>query len=133
MVRFKGVLSKSYLDQQDMDHPTTKMEYLGNTVFDFTTYDGEIDAMFAEKMIEVLECILDRTTFEYQENRKQYLNYLTMVNMPFLADKLDWGTSIRGAYFNDCREYKIDYDRIIIKKQELTIFIKDMIEWAKEV
>ena len=131
MGKFIEILDRNYKEQAEMGIEfETKMEYLGSTVFDFTTYDGAIDVLFAEKMIPVLKCILDRKTFEYQENKEQYINYLMMVNMPFLVDKLEWGTSIRGAWFDDYREYEIDCGRIEIKKQELTLFITDLIEWC---
>ena len=54
-----------------------------------------------------------------------------MINMPFLANKLEWGTSIRGAWFDDWEEYEIDCDRIIIKGDELKVFIADLLEWIK--
>jgi len=132
MAKFIEILNKNYKEQAEMGMELdSKMEYLGSVIFDFTTYDGEIDILFAEKMIPVLKAILERKTFEYQaENKEQYINYLTMVNMPFLTDKLEWGGSIRGAWFDDFTEYEIDCGRIEIKKQELTIFIKDLIDWV---
>ena len=39
-----------------------------------------------------------RTTFEYIESN--HFNYLLMVNMPFFKDKLEWGGSIRGAWWD---------------------------------
>jgi hypothetical protein len=132
MRNFKKELDELYKFGQKMEcPPETKMEFLGATIFNFTTYDGEIDILFAEKMIEVLECILNGTTFAYQANKDKYINYLTMVNMPFMTEKLEWGTSIRGAWFNDYYRYEIDYDRLIIEKGELTEFIKQLIEWVR--
>lgn len=132
MRNFKQELDGLYKMWQDMPcPPESKMEFLGATIFDFTTYDGEIDILFAEKMVEVLECILNKTTFEYQSDKDKYINYLTMVNMPFLTDKLKWGGSIRGAWLDDYNQYKIDCDRLIIEKGELTDFIKQLIEWVR--
>lgn len=70
----------------------------------------------------------ENINFEYIKNKEQYLNYLTMVNMPFLTDKLDWGGSIRGAWFDNWKEYEID--GIKINKQELEVFISQLIEWV---
>jgi hypothetical protein len=132
MKDFKKELDELYKFWQEMEcPPETKIEFLGAIIFDFTTYDGEIDVLFAEKMVEVLECILNRTTFEYQEDKEKYINYLTMVNMPFLTNKLEWGTSIRGAWFDDYRQYEIDCGRLIVEKGELTEFIKQLIEWVR--
>jgi len=131
MGKFIEILEQNYKEQAEMGiELDSKIEYLGSTIFDFTTYDGEIDVLFAKKMIPVLKCILERKTFEYQQDKQQYINYLTMVNMPFLTDKLEWGSSIRGAWFDEFREYEIDCGRIEIKEKELNIFIKDLIEWV---
>ena len=106
----------------------SKTEYAGCIIFDFTTYSGEMDVLFANKMIEVLKCILNRTTFDYIKDEKQYINYLTMINMPFLIDKIEWGTSIRGAWFDIYKEYEID--NIKIEEKDLEIYINDLIEWC---
>ena len=130
MGRFIKILENNYKDYTSMRCESySKIEHLGNVIFDFTTYDSDVDVLFAEKMIEVLKCILEKRTFEYQKDRNQYINFLTMVNMPFLTDKLEWGTSIRGAWFDDFKEYKIDSCGIEIKNKELTQFIDDLIEW----
>jgi len=129
MAKYIELLDKHFKEEQHLEcAPETKMEYLGSSIFDFTTYDGEIDILFAEKMVEVLKVILNKNTFEYIENKEQYLNYLTMVNMPFLTDKLEWGGSIRGAWFDNWKEYEID--GIEIKKQELEVFVAQLIEWV---
>ena len=49
----------------------------------------------------------------------------------FLNDKLNWGTSIRGAWFDCNYTVKIDCDRLIIERGEFENFIKQLIEWAK--
>ena len=42
-------------------------------------------------------------TFEYQEEEESenYNWFLIMCNMLFFADKLNWGTSIRGAWWDN--------------------------------
>jgi hypothetical protein len=51
-----------------------------------------------------------------------------MVNMPFFTGKLEWGSSIRGAWFDNYKAYTID--GIEIKEKELEIFLTDLIEWC---
>lgn len=132
MGKFIEILDKNFSEQSDMGiELKCKMEYLGSVVFDFTTYDSEIYVLFAEHMIPVVKCILERNTFEYQESAIQYVNYLSMVNVPFLHDKLEWGTSIRGAWFDDFKEYEIDCGRIKIEKGELKQFMGDLISWSE--
>ena len=129
MGKFIKLLDDNYKESIDFGYEyESKIEYVGSEIFDFTTYDGNIDILFANKMIDVIKCILSKTTFEYQKDN--YIDYLTMVNMPFLVDKLEWGSSIRGAWFDEYKEYEINY--IKIKKEELEIFMKDLIKWCYE-
>ena len=107
----------------------SKFEFLSQ-ILNFTTYDSEIDELFSVKMIEVLTCIVNKETFKYQEeSRENYINYLLMCNMPFLTDKLDWGGSIRGAWFS---YDKFEIEGIKIESFELEVFISDLLEWVKE-
>ena len=120
--------------------PENKLQFLGNYIFNFTTYDSYIDELFAYKMIEVIECILYGTTFKYQENRDNYLNYLTMVNMPSLKDKIEWGSSIRGAWFDEYGHYSEPEPKVYgigcvyyftVPKKDIKRFIAELIEWSK--
>lgn len=95
---YRKLLERSY-EIASVEHNDSKFEYLSNYIFDFTTYDGEIDELFAKKAIEVCSAINTKTNFGYQESPENYIWYLVMCNMPFFADKLDWGTSIRGAWW----------------------------------
>ena len=81
--------------------PSSRLEYLGNDIFDFTTYDGVMSAAFAEKAVEVCKAITEHATFEYIKDEDNYRWYLLMVNMPFFASRIDWGTSIRGAFWDN--------------------------------
>lgn len=78
----------------------SKLEYLSTDIFNFTTYDGEMDELFAKKALEVCTAITRKQTFEYQKDPENYKWYLIMCNMPFFSGKLEWGTSIRGAWWN---------------------------------
>lgn len=111
--------------------PENKIQFLGEYIFDFTTYDSSITEILANKMLEVIKAISEKTTFEYIEDEKNYLNYLTMVNMPFLANKINWWTSIRWAWFDTwLDEVKITFDWSM-KKDELSQFMKELLEWSE--
>lgn len=140
MKNYKKELDKLYNARMELDYkPNNKLEFIGNHIFGFTTYDSNIDELFAGKMIKVIQAILDRKTFEYiDKGEDNYINYLTMVNMPFLKDKLEWGTSIRGAWFDEYGSsfdkdefYSITYEFKILKK-EINNFMKQLIEWSNE-
>lgn len=129
MKNFIEILEEKFQEEKQWNECLdTKIEFIGNTIFDFTTYDSEMDEYFALKMIEVIECIINRTTFDYQKDN--YINYLTMVNMPFLSEKLEWGGSIRGAWIDNFKEYKIA--EIEIEKEELELFLSQLIKWSNE-
>ncbi len=89
---------------------TSRLEYLADNVFDFTTYEGEYSELFARKALEVCAAISDSKTLEYIKEPENRLWYLLMVNMPFFADKLEWGTSIRGAWWGEPPHKKIEFE-----------------------
>lgn len=130
MKDFKEKLEYLYKeDQMFLGHKKSKLKYVGDEIFKFTTYDGDATERFSIKMIEVIESIINKTTFEYQEDN--YDTYLLMVNMPFLIDKLDWGTSIRGAWMDERKKYKIN-NNLTIKGNDIVKFLKDVIEWVNK-
>lgn len=141
MINYKEWLDKLYLEEKENEcPPKNKLQFLGSVIFDFTTYDGEADELFAKRMLEVIDCILKRNTFKYQEDEDNYINYLLMVNMPFLNGRLSWGTSIRGAWFDEYgygkekeedRVYEITYGWKI-PKSEIVEFMTQLVEWSKE-
>ena len=86
----------------------SRLAYLGDFIFDFTTYDSEASEMFARKALEVCVSISENKTFEYQEDAENYKWYLIMVNMPFFEGRLEWGTSIRGAWWDVYGDKKLE-------------------------
>ena len=139
----KNMKDEEYIKQLDKDYaewmteeapPSSKLEFIGEFVFDFTTYDGgegsELEAL-TKDMLEVIRAIYEKRTFEYIENEQNSRKYFTMVNMPFLKDKLEWGTSIRGAWIDNFnKEIELDCERIVIKERELEQFIEQMLRWV---
>lgn len=101
-MNYLELLTHSYEVHKTLDEcpPDSRLEYLGAHIFDFTTYDGEMDALFARKAVEVCDAITNRTTFEYIKDSENYRWYLLMCNMPFFAGRLNWGSSIRGAWWD---------------------------------
>ncbi len=132
---YKGKLNELYDKAKSIGDSHSKLEFLSDTIFDFTTYDSLVSEQFASKMLEVIDCILNRTTYKYQEENDNYINFLAMVNMPFLCDKIEWGMSIRGAWFEEYDSNKtiftIEYDWVIQKK-DIQEFMRQLIEWSKE-
>ena len=78
-----------------------RLEYLSDYIFDFITYDGEMSEMLARHALEVCVAINNENSFEYIRDPERYRRYVVMANMPFFARRLNWGTSIRGAWWDE--------------------------------
>ncbi len=83
---------------QEYDH-TSRLEYLAEYIFNFTTYETKYSELFASKALEVCSAINKYATFEYIKQPEGHLWFLLMVNMPFFIERLEWGCSIRGAWW----------------------------------
>lgn len=75
------------------------LEYIGENIFKFVTYDTEMSILFARKAIEFCDAVSNQKTYEYIKNEENYKWYLFMCNTVFFSDKLEWGISIRGAWW----------------------------------
>ena len=97
MINYLKLLKNSYAVERKQGIGTI-YEYLSAYIFGFTTYAQDMDKVFVVNAMEVCAAITDRKTFDYiKENHEKYL---VMCNMPFFADKIEWGTSVRGAWWN---------------------------------
>lgn len=95
---YKLLLEHSYATE--IEHrPQSRLEYLSEYIFEFITYDSEMDVLFARKAVEVCDVITNRTAVDYNRAQDDYEWYLLMCNLPFFAKKIEWGTSIRGAWW----------------------------------
>lgn len=83
-----------------LDDEISRLEYLSDWVFGFTTYETEYSELFARKALEVCQAISAQETFVYIEQSENRLWYLMLLNTPFFATKIDWGTSVRGAWWS---------------------------------
>ncbi|BBB59896.1 hypothetical protein UNDKW_1623 [Undibacterium sp. KW1] len=97
---YKNLLENSYRIQCELDDEMSRSAFLADYIFCFTTYDSDIGEMFARKALEVCAAISNQTIIRYTENEDDYRWYLLMINMSFFAGRLNWGTSIRGAWWN---------------------------------
>ena len=125
--------------------PENRLVYLSESIFDFTTYDSEMDELFAKRAVEVCRVINNRKISEYIKDPEQYKWFLIMCNMPFFCDKLDWGISIRGAWWSsphDGKDIELDSYGLWIEGRkssepikftvdEWELFIAAVIEFAK--
>lgn len=142
-MNYKDLLEHSFeVEKTNECFPTSRLEYLANYIFDFTTYDIEMDRLFAEKAVEVCAAINGNKTFEYIKDSENYRWYLLMCNMPFFLERLEWGTSIRGAWwgrvnkkieFQSCGIWDGDnqlHEKMELDHEEWKKFIAAVIEFA---
>lgn len=111
---------KSYTDEQESP-AVSRLEYLSENIFQFFTYDSSTNELFAKKAIEVCQAITNRKTFEYIEDRQQYLWYLMLCHVPFFAKRINWGSSIRGAWwdFDSSDKMKLEECHFCVDQKEI--------------
>ena len=78
-----------------------KYNWAATEVFDLTTYDDNLDHLFVEKIVDVCKAILDGQTFEYIGNKDRYVTYILVCQLLDKFHWIEWGTSIRGAWFEE--------------------------------
>ena len=81
------------------DNELSPLEFLVDYIFDIATYDGSQSKKIGTKMIEVIDAINNKTTFDYIKDEDNYTWYLMVCNLPFVANRIEWGCSIRGAWW----------------------------------
>lgn len=77
----------------------SKLSWVGDVIFDFTCYGDSASETLAYWAITVAKAISERKTFDCMEKNGDIF-YLAMVNMPFFIERLNWTSSIRGAWWN---------------------------------
>lgn len=93
---------KAQYEEEKTWHPShelSKRQWVADRVFDLTTYDGRLDELFVDSIIEVCKVILDSRTYEYIEDENNYIKYILVCQILNEFIWIDWGTSIRGAWF----------------------------------
>lgn len=123
--------------------PETRLQYLSRSIFDFTTYDGGMDELFASWAVRVCDAITERTTFDMcgENAGEEYQWYLIMLNIPFFAKRTTWGGSVRGAWWEDPISFQScglwDGDKqlaesIRFRKQEWESFMRAVVAFARK-
>jgi len=138
-MNFDKLLEDGFANSHDTE--TTRLEYLSDYIFDFTTYDSEKAEEFAMRAVEVAEVINNGHTFDYIKDPVQYRWYLLMVNMPFFAGRLEWGTSVRGAWwvhepmtYSSCGLWDGErqvHEMLTLEREQWRAFIAAIVTFAK--
>ncbi len=102
-IDYLEMLKKSY--QENKSHCFTcsspsKLEFIANHVFLINTYDSLVDEKMALDFLKVCDVITKGDNFIFIDSSDEnYELYLRTVMYPFFENKIDWGSSIRGAWW----------------------------------
>lgn len=96
------IYEKDYREYCELvDNNVSKYTWAACNVFDLTTYDGKLDELFVKKIIEVCKVILNDKNYEYIEDENNYITYVLVCQLLVNFNWVDWGVSIRGAWFQE--------------------------------
>lgn len=133
--RFREQYGYYKLSQEAAKGEPTKLDWVGSDVFGFVTYDDEKDEDFAIVMLEVCGVILRNENYEYINDEENYLLYLLACQWLCHLHWIDWGTSIRGAYFETNEHSRPmlydNYGEVPFSEENLRILIDFVLEEEK--
>jgi len=134
-MNYLDMLEESYalynLELKPCEH-ISRLEFISECIFGFDTYEDEVACLMAKKCLQVCRAINDRETFQYISTNDGNLWYLIMVNMPFLSEKIEWGTSIRGAWWdnNNGKVFIVQSHELYYKGEQLGRVELNRKNWA---
>lgn len=92
-----------------------RLTFLSEGVFGFTLYDSHKDEFFARRAIEVCAAITEEKTYNYISMADEnYTWFLVMCNMPFFSERIEWGSSIRGAWWGSLHNRQIEFSSDVL-------------------
>lgn len=112
--------------------------WAASEIFDLTTYDDGLDEIFVRTICTVAKGIILRRTFDFMNDDSLYIAYIVVCNMFERRHWIDWGTSIRGAWFDENTKAEPifeSYDEtpdVPFTKENLVTLIEFIEEKAKE-
>lgn len=79
----------------------SKYEWAALNIFGLVTYDSGMDELLVKNILEVCKVILKHRNYEYINNENNYLKYIIVCQLLHNLRWIEWGTSIRGAWFEE--------------------------------
>lgn len=132
--KFKEWLEIECLSDVDFNTDYTKEQqrfiFLNNVFLGIITYDNDLDIEFGKTFIDVISHIHYKTTSSYISNDTDYKKYI--LSCHHLKKAINWGSSIRSAWFDyssgflDLQDPLIINDDEIIKKVPIS---EEFIDW----
>lgn len=82
-----------------------KLIFLAEVLFGIETDDNSLSLKFGEDILEVIDVIKKGSNREYIKSEDNYKKYIIVANILSKLDWIEWGVSIRGAWFSEYGEY----------------------------
>jgi len=117
-------------DSFDLSGEVSRLCFISNHIFNFTTDDNFIDEIMAGNALEVAVAINNGEVYEYIKSSEKRLNYTMMVNFPFFSERIDSGISIRGSWWSH-EPIKLESCGIYVNGEQETDLIFTSKEWFK--
>lgn len=99
MKDYLALLEHSYLQWSEFDSDLARCDYIAEYVMGLSLYCSEMSDLFASRACEVAKAINNNATFDYIEDSENHQWFLVMLNYPFFSERINWGTSIRAAFW----------------------------------
>lgn len=96
---YLSLLNRKYADYSEFFEQCTRYEYLSDNIFDYAVYDPQEAERMVKTALSVCLSINTGNTYEYIDDRSQYVEYLWVINTAFFSERIDWGVAIRGAFW----------------------------------
>jgi len=125
--------NEQFPDNESLDTYFSKQEkkciFLSSAIIGITTYDDELSKEYGKMILDTLIQIKNRTTFEYIKDKENYRKFILSCN--FIQNWIEWGTSIRGAWFNtgDGKIVPDEYLGNIGYKEDHIVITDDFMNW----
>lgn len=80
--------------------PPSKLNFIATEVFLIWTYDSAMNDKMGREFLKICDVITKGDNFTFIDTSEEnYELYLRTVSYPFFKRKLEWGGSIRGAWW----------------------------------
>lgn len=115
---------------ENLSEYDSKIVFFVDGMLGLTTYDRSLSEKCGKKILGIIKDIYNKKVFEKIIDSEYYYEYIIYCN--FIINWLEWGTSIRNAWFDG--EFEPEYSLINIGYSDTSFridnhFIDELIRW----
>lgn len=124
------IFEDEFAEHCDGAENENKYDWCAKYVFMLLTYDEELAEIFIKKIFEVCKAILEKRNFSFfKDNDEKYREYIIVCQLLCRLNWINWGTSIRGAWFEENRKEQSpiiegDIGTVYFSEENLKILIE---------